>query len=214
MATILAGKIISEVGITTLIGTASAITNTSSTICSYLYSIMRYSGPKKSQIITIIFELDIENTIRIVESLLKEIPKEKMDSLPVLQSVDSLHDIIKIISDELKVIYERLNYNEKLLFGSYFRSYDCSKNLKRLKTYNEILDKRRKILFEILQIRGELQNNKSTTNLIFNKIDSNSLKYLERIKNKTIVESMNSDKVLIDDSIKTMNSPIVIKEHF
>jgi hypothetical protein len=227
MATLFAGTIISEVGFTALLGTASALTSTSSGVYKLLYGIMRYSGPNKTNIITTIFELDIENTIRIIESLLREIPKDKINSLPVLQAIDSLHDMIKTISNELKIIYERLKYNESLWMGTYWRAYDCTNNLKRLKTYSEILDKRKKIFFEVLQVQKELLTNISsqnmssvTNNLIFNKIEckSDSLKYIEQIKNDSgiplIKEKEEYVNLLLDDGIKKINSELVIKEDY
>lgn len=179
----IAGKIISEIGIGALIGTLSAFTSTSSNIYNLLYSITKYTGPNKVYIINTIFKLDIENTIKVTESLLQEISKNNINSMPVLQSIDSIHSIIKTISKELKIIYEKLKYNESLWLASYWRAYDCTSNLERLKTYSEILDKRKRILFEVLQIKHDLI---TTTNTIKNEFSNkdDSLKYINKIKDE------------------------------
>jgi hypothetical protein len=215
MATYIAGKIISEIGISALIGTASTVTSTTSSVYGLLYKIARYSGPGRTQIINSIFELDIENSIRIIDSLLREIPKDKIKSLPVIQSIDSLNEIIKTISGELKVIYERLNYNESLWIAGYWRSYDCSKNIKRLKVYNEILEKRRKILFDVLQIKHEITDKIEQPQLLFNaNIGNDVIKYLNSIQknplNSNIIETKN---IYLDDTEKKIENNIIIKDN-
>jgi hypothetical protein len=211
MATYIITKLISEIGISALIGTATSLSNTSSSIYTILYKITNYSGPGKTHIINTIFELDMENSIRIIDSLLKEIPKDKINSLPVIQSIDSLNDIIKTISEELKVIYQRLHYNESLWVASSLRSFDCTKNLNRLKIYNNILEKRRKILFDILQIKHEISEN--TSSHLSSHISNQVFRYLNNIQKTTSINNNNKNPLFLDDSEKTINNNINIQEN-
>jgi hypothetical protein len=158
MASFVAGRILTEIGFATILGTVSAMTGTASSIYNLLYGITKYSGPGKSKIINTLIKLDIETTVRLVDSLLKEIPKDKMGSVTIKQSIESLHEIIASIEKELSVIFSRLNYNEKIWL-KYWRSYDCSNNLDRLNTYKSILDNRLKIFFDLLNIKHELKLN-------------------------------------------------------
>ena len=196
------GKIITEVGFTALLGTATALTSTSANVYTLIYNIVKYSGPNKVNIITSINKLDIENTLKITELMLREIPKEKIRSNSVMQGVESIYEIIKKIEQELRSIYTKLKYNEKLWILNYWKAYDCSTHLQKLQTYNEILEKRKKLLYEILQIKNDIfiMNNIS-------KLESNNYETFF-VNSKPEIKVLSNNK---DDDDKSQS--LVIKEN-
>jgi hypothetical protein len=155
------GKIITTIGINAVCASITTITSAAKNIYDVIGGISRSKTPEQSNVMDLIVSLDLEQTIKEVESLLKEIPKDKMNSKTLQLCLDGLTDILKKIEMELHRIDGMLRYNNTLWFLKTFRAYDCSQNMEKVKELSNILDKRLKRFFYILENKTELKHDNS-----------------------------------------------------
>jgi hypothetical protein len=104
----------------------------------------------------LLIELDLESEVLVLESLLKEINIQKYytQTLAICLKLleECLIDILKLLSE----VNKRVNYNKKLWFVSYGRSYKFDDIIKNIILLKNNLDKRKNNLFEILKINKHL----------------------------------------------------------
>lgn len=170
----IAGRIITSVGFSAIVATASATTSATKNIYDIILGINRNSSRSDIAIVNKINEMDIATSVSIIESNLNMIDSEKLKYEPVVKSKTSLEKIIIRIRDELKDIRRKLAYNNSLSkFTKQFRSYDLNGNLMKLTISNNILHNRFKLLLESLKI---------SKNSLYNEIDKEkeSAKNLEK----------------------------------
>jgi hypothetical protein len=141
------GKII--VSITTI----STVTSTAKNIYKMLIGLKSsYKTNNDDKICDMIEELDIEETLKIVENTIKDIPDDKLECDAIKSVVKSIEEVTKIIEEELLKLQNRNHYNNNLYLLSSWRCYDIKKNYDKIHKYNSILHNRIKLLFELLKI--------------------------------------------------------------
>jgi len=149
-----ATHIITSIGFTALLNTASSITNTSQNV----YKILQTMSSSDAEITKEISQLDFEATIKVLNELIKKIELDENDAA-LSECVQSLRDIIFKIEGELNKIHKILEYNNDIWFMKKFRKYDCLDSLNKLKTYKKILDSRMKLMKEITKIERCMNKN-------------------------------------------------------
>jgi hypothetical protein len=156
MTSTFAGKIITNIGIGAICVSISTITSTAKGIYDIFGGISRSRAPGQINVTELVNKLDLITTVKIVESILKELPKDKITSRSLLFSLDSLSNITKKIEYEFYEINEILKYNDSLWIFTSYRSNSCHTNMNKLEDYNKILRYRFKSLIYLLKIKHEL----------------------------------------------------------
>ena len=121
-----------------------AISDASSSIYTSIGSIFGYN----SIINDTITGLDIQERIKTIIFLIKDV---KNYTEAVEKCINSIHDIIIEIKQDLKLIEYKIN-NHKKKYLSRWRKLSCSKELKNLKIHSDLLEKRLEYLIKGLQI--------------------------------------------------------------
>jgi len=151
---------IAGVGIMTLdltVKAISAIGTSASGIYTILDSISYYKG---HNINSLLEELDIQEYLKVLLTLLNEIDLNKHHTQTLALCVDQLRASIIDIEKILVEIHNRLNYN-KSLWIKMFREYSFDNISIKLKILKKQLDNRKEMLFDILKINSSLDSNKS-----------------------------------------------------
>lgn len=155
-------QVITNMGISAIVSSIYTITSTSHSIYDTIKNMSLSSQQKKNNVYHNIKKLDLEATIKIINSMLQEIPKEKIYSKTILLCLESLKEIIIDIEYELFNLNTMIDYNDSLWVLKNFRSCDCSTSLKKLVDYKNILDNRRNLLTDCLQIKYDFKQNDSS----------------------------------------------------
>jgi hypothetical protein len=181
----IAGRIITSVGFSAIVATASATTSATKNIYDIILGINKNSSRSDIAIVNKINEMDIATSVSIIESNLNMIDSEKLKYEPVVKSKTSLEKIIIRIRDELKDIRRKLAYNNSLSkFTKQFRSYDLNGNLMKLTISNNILHNRFKLLLESLKI---------SKNSLYNELDK------EKESTKNLEKELEKEKELAEN---------------
>ena len=136
--------------------TATSVINSITTLSSNVFTLVGYIKLTKSihqqEILNILNKTDIEATIKLLHTIISEIPEYYNSSLSVVVALKNVQEIISMIEDELKEIHRKITYNSNIYFMSNWRSYDCKDNLDSIEIKVNILDRRRDNLFKILEV--------------------------------------------------------------
>ena len=144
---IITGQIVSSIIGKDLV--TKAITDSANSIYKLIYGIVEYKD------LSIIYELDIQNKINIVELLIGQIEENNISKL-VMTSLTGLHDIILNIREDLNQIATIIHCHNDKYFNSW-RSMDTSTQLKNLCRHVAILNSRLDMLMKILSIPQNYQ---------------------------------------------------------
>jgi hypothetical protein len=151
---------IAGVGIMTIDLTVKAI-SAIGTSTAGIYSIIdSISYFKRHDVNSLLIELDIQEHIKVLLSLLNEINLDKHHTQTLALCVGQLRDSIVDIEKELIKTHTRLNYNNSLWIKT-FRTYNFDDIIATLKILNMQLNNRKNMLFEILKINSDLDTNKN-----------------------------------------------------
>ena len=176
----IAGRIISNVGFSAIVATASATTSVTKNIYDIILGINRNSSRSDISIVNKINEMDIATSVSIIEENLNMIDEEKLKYDSVQKSKVALEKIIIRIRDELKEIRRRLAYNNSLSrFTKQIRSYDLHPNLTKLTISNNILHNRFKLLLSSLEISNQATINVEPVNKEKTQVDEENAKEIE-----------------------------------
>jgi len=155
--------LIAGIGANLTFGLLSSITSTTKGIYDMI-DYIKHTG--STDIKKTIEELDLEATIKIIHCTIAEIYIDHDTPSALHVCLKSLIDVIKLIYTELEKINNRIKYNNSLWVGKTFRSYRFANCEKRLRSYMKILESRKKLLIEILGIRGQMIKNQDIYNLL------------------------------------------------
>jgi hypothetical protein len=138
------------------LGTITGLINSVSTLSMNIYSL---SGSIKlskntyhTDIISLLIRTDLESTIKLLESIITEIPHFYNSSMSILISLKNVQEIIIQIEGILKQIHEKMNYNNNIYLLKNLRAYSFSDELKNLEILIEVLEKRKDNLFKTLEV--------------------------------------------------------------
>lgn len=106
------------------------------------------------KIINSIHELDLNHTIKVLESLILEINKKDISTYKYPDTlficIDSIRQCFEDIRIQLDIITTRLQYNTSLYFFKTIRSYGFDNRIKQLNILKAVLDERKKLLLHII----------------------------------------------------------------
>ena len=111
-----------------------AISDASGSIYTNISSIFNYN----LEINDTLNLLDIREKIKTIESLINNI---EVSNIIVDNCITSLHDVILLIREDLKILNILVNKHKEKYFSKW-RRLDCKKNLKDLKIHNTMLNSR------------------------------------------------------------------------
>jgi len=94
-------------------------------------------------------KIDLHNKLMIIDNFMKIIPKELENNKCVSVCLNSIHDIIMQIQNELSQINKVIETHQEKYFN-YFRKYDYYSQLNNLINYKKILDERFETLLKII----------------------------------------------------------------
>jgi hypothetical protein len=151
--------VIGTIGMVTATSVVNSITTLSSNIFTLVGHIRLTKNIHHNDIMKIINKTDIEATIKLLHTIITEIPDYYNNSYSVVIALKDVQDIISSIEEELKDIHTKITYNSSIYFMANWRSYDCKDNLDSIETKVSILDRRRDNLFKILEVFKNLDVN-------------------------------------------------------
>jgi len=165
------------------LGTISTMINSISSLSMNIYSL---SGSIKlskntfhADIISLLIRTDLESTIKLLDSIITEIPHFYNSSMSILISLKNVQEIIIQIELILKQIHEKMNYNNNIYLLKNLRSYSFSDELKNLQILIEVLEKRKDNLFKTLEVFKHCERK--------NKISDNCLLLHSNLQSDTVV---------------------------
>lgn len=138
------------------LGTISTLINSISSLSMNIYSLSSSIKLSKntyhSEIISLLIRTDLESTIKLLDSIITEIPHFYNSSISILISLKNVQEIIIQIELLLKQIHVKMNYNNNIYLLKNLRSYSFSDELKNLEILIEVLEKRKDNLFKTLEV--------------------------------------------------------------
>ena len=116
----------------------------------------------------VLIELDIKGELDIVQALLYDL-SNRTESRIIKVASDQVKNSVKDIHYELKLIQKELEYHKTRYFNSW-RSPNYNDNLIRLKTFRDILRKRRELLISTAFLDNSEKNLKIEPKSFMDKI--------------------------------------------
>lgn len=176
----------------------------------------------KSELIHLLKRTDIEVTVVILECIVTELDVDENTPNSVINGLKSLHEVLSWIENELTIIKERVEYNRSLYFLKHWRSYGFTSNIKHIEDFMGILENRKKLLFETIEISNSLKKghiNKSIlegTWIIPGGEDQrdNLLRQLQASKLLGTKPGKNTKVINISNNSLEMSDPSVLDEEF
>ena len=144
--------LVGTIGIVTATSVINSITSLSSNVFTLVGYIRLTKNIHKDEIIKILNKTDIEVTIKLLQTIISEIPEYYNSSLSVVTALKNVQEIIGSIEDELKEIHHKITYNSNIYIMPNWRSYNYKDNLDSIEIKVNILDRRRDNLFKILEV--------------------------------------------------------------
>lgn len=200
MEYVIGGTIIRTIGIDLTLKCISTITSSAHSIYGLISGLT--SGPRPQDVVTVLKKLDIEQKVRVLESLIKNLRLGKHSETLSL-CLDGLKQCLNNIEAELVIVQNRVTYNHSLWFFKGWRAWSFDDCIINLTTFNDMLESRRNMFFEVLKVDNELISEES---LIFIKEQKTMDVKPNLVKSKLCATT--SD-FLLDDSLVFDNSQIV-----
>lgn len=133
----------------------NSITSSAKTVYSVINTI-RDDGTH-IEITDYLRDIDIEITIRTIETLIKELDINQHNSESINLCLSNLNDIVSEFHKELADIHEKITYNNSLWVLKRVRKWDFIENMKRIDKMNDTLHNRWKLLRDVLSIKEAMK---------------------------------------------------------
>ena len=138
------------------LGTISTVINSISTMSMNIYSLSTNIKLSKNiyhkDVRDILIKTDLAATIKLLQNIIIDIPQYYDDNSSVIIALKNVQEIIIEIEKELRMINQKMQYNNNIYLMKNFRSYDFKNELSSLETYINVLEKRRDNLFKTLDL--------------------------------------------------------------
>ncbi len=138
------------------LGTISTVINSISTLSVNIYTLTTSIKLSKNiyhqDVRNILIKTDLGATVKLLQNIIIDIPQYYEDNSSVIIALKNVQEIISDIEKELKLIHNKINYNNGIYIMKNFRSYDFKSELNNLEIYVNILEKRRDNLFKTLEL--------------------------------------------------------------
>lgn len=121
----------------------------------------------KTELIEFLEEKDIVMRVNTLHCVVSELKINKNTPVSISNCLKGLHQIIKSIEYELTAIRKKIEYNKKIYWAAKFRKFKLKSNLRNINNFVEIMESRRKLLYETVSIGDNLiRGNINETNLL------------------------------------------------
>jgi len=140
------------VGITTVSSVINSIGIITYNIYNLIGTIRVSKNTYHKEIINILVKTDIEHNIRLVQSILKELPLYYNTSNSTMIILKDIKDIMKKIENQLIDIHNKIIYNSSIVLLSNWRSYNFKEHLDELTILIEVFERRKDNLFKLISI--------------------------------------------------------------
>jgi exonuclease VII small subunit len=153
-------------------GTLTTVINSISTLSLNIYTLTTNIKLSKNiyhtDIKEILMKTDLGATIKLLQTIIIDIPLYYNDNESVFIALKNMQEIISNIEKSLRDINSKIEYNNRIYLMKNFRSYDFKSELRKLETLVNILEKRRDNLFKTLElfkntIKNDIPNQKLLT---------------------------------------------------
>jgi hypothetical protein len=138
------------------LGTISSVINSISTMSMNIYSLSTNIKLSKNiyhkDVRDILIKTDLAATIKLLQNIIIDIPQYYDDNSSVIIALKNVQEINIEIEKELRMINQKMQYNNNIYLMKNFRSYDFKNELSSLETYISVLEKRRDNLFKTLDL--------------------------------------------------------------
>lgn len=138
------------------LGTISSVINSISTMSMNIYSLSTNIKLSKNiyhkDVRDKLIKTDLAATIKLLQNIIIDIPQYYDDNSSVIIALKNVQEIIIEIEKELRMINQKMQYNNNIYLMKNFRSYDFKNELSSLETYINVLEKRRDNLFKTLDL--------------------------------------------------------------
>jgi len=138
------------------LGTISSVINSISTMSMNIYSLSTNIKLSKNiyhkDVRDMLIKTDLAATIKLLQNIIIDIPQYYDDNSSVIIALKNVQEIIIEIEKELRMINQKMQYNNNIYLMKNFRSYDFRSELNSLETYINVLEKRRDNLFKTLEL--------------------------------------------------------------
>lgn len=154
------------------LGTFSTVINSISTLSLNIYTLTTNIKLSKNiyhmDIKEILMKTDLGATIKLLQTIIIDIPLYYNDNESVIIALKNMQEIISYIEKSLININSKIEYNNSIYLMKNFRSHDFKNEIKELEIYISILEKRRDNLFKTLElfkntIKNDIPNQKLLT---------------------------------------------------
>ena len=149
------------------LGAVTSVINSISTLSINIYSLAANIKLNKNvyqqDITDVLCRTDLEATIKLLQSIIIEIPQYYNDSMSIVIALKNMQEIIAEVESELKCIHDKLVYNNTIYLMKNWRSYDFKPELRKLENNIAVMEKRRDNLFKTLEVFKNCEKN-STPN--------------------------------------------------
>lgn len=190
MEYVIGGTIIRTIGIDLTLKCISTITTSAHSIYGLISGLT--SGSRPQNVVTVLKKLDIEQKVRVLESLIKNLRLGKhSETLSIC--LDGLKECLNNIEAELVIVQNRVTYNHSLWVFKAWRSWGFDDCIINLTTFNDMLESRRIMFFQVLEVDNELISEDS---LIYIKNQKGKDSNMEKSKLCAITSGL-----LFDDSM-------------
>jgi len=154
-------KLVSLVGVGLTISTITRTTQNIYDVATYIGGISKSASDDIKRKID---ELDLINTLRLIDSFINTIDQSKVNQI-ITNCLNSLHHTINLIASEMKILRYEIKYNSSLYFGYSWRAYDCMPRVKKLESMKKILNERLDILVKLIPVSNVefLKNNQKNS---------------------------------------------------
>ena len=146
--------VLRSIGLDLTLKCISTLTISAQSVYSLLTNIK--SSAHTKDLTNVLREMDLENDILILESILKEIDLEHHHTKTLALCLESLKVCVFEIENKLSEVNNRIIYNKSLWLASSMRSYVFDDIIDSLKLLKSNLDNRKKTLFEVIKINSYL----------------------------------------------------------
>jgi hypothetical protein len=154
--------------LSTLIGNdlmTKAISDSANTIYNLLYGLVEFQDPKLERTLE---ELDVKEQVRTVETLIRNLHKERI-SESINLCLEQLHEIICRIREDLKQISINMDIHKTKWLYSY-RPVDNNVQITNLKKHKHILDQRLDMFMKVFRVESPRNKPDTVTPSLTHKI--------------------------------------------
>ena len=151
---VITNEVVKRVGMDITVKILSGLSSSAHGIYGLLYYIQSES---KSKIGNLLKKTDIQTTVKVLENFICELDINEETPETIIFCLKQLHNSLVNIENNLKLIFDKIKYNKSLLIFSGMRSYTFEDNISNIKDELEILENRRRLLFETLNLSKTLK---------------------------------------------------------